>query len=294
MINFTERYNKIKSAANSELANIEAKMITDIDIREPLKSYIVKFLTSPSKRIRPVLAILYTKALGGILTDEQLELLSAVELVHNASLIHDDIIDESTLRRGEKTISSEFDNKLGVISGDYLLAIAMEKIGKLNSIDILNNFSRTLRKMCIGEINQNFDRYKIGTIEDYIEKSKNKTGYLFETAVVSCLLLTPAAKNLKQAEEFALNIGIAFQIRDDLLNLTRNDPSKPANNDIAEGIYNAPVIYSGDAEDYTSGIEKTHALLDNYLKEAENHLTQLPKNEYTTALREFLELLKNV
>ena len=294
MINFTENYNKIKSIASSELANIEAKMIADIDIREPLKSYIVKFLTSPSKRIRPVLAILYTKALGDSLTDEQLELLSAVELVHNASLIHDDIIDESTLRRGEKTISSEFDNKLGVISGDYLLAIAMEKIGKLNSIDILNNFSRTLRKMCIGEINQNFDRYKIGTIEDYIEKSKNKTGYLFETAVVSCLLLSPAAKNLKQAEEFALNIGIAFQIRDDLLNLSRNDPSKPANNDITEGIYNAPVIYSGDAEDYTSGIEKTKALLDNYLKEAANHLADLPNNEYTTELREFLELLKNV
>ncbi len=268
-------------------------MISTIDIREPLKSYVIKFLTSPSKRIRPVLAILYTKALEKPLTDAQLELLSAVELVHNASLIHDDIIDDSKLRRGQKTISSEFDNKLGVISGDYLLSVAMGKIGKLNSIEILNNFSNTLRKMCIGEINQNFDRFKIGTIEDYIEKSKNKTGYLFETAVQCCLLLDPP-ENLKSAGEFALNIGIAFQIRDDLLNLLQPDNSKPVNNDISEGIYNAPVIYSGSTQDYSSGIEKTKALLDNYLKDAKNHLAQLPKNQYTTALEEFLELLKDV
>lgn len=125
---FNEKYSKIKYLASDELKKIEENITSSIHTREPLKSHIVQFLTAPSKRIRPVLAILYTKALGQNLNTQQLELLTAIELVHNASLIHDDIIDESNLRRGQKTISAEFGNKLGVISGDYILSIAMEKL----------------------------------------------------------------------------------------------------------------------------------------------------------------------
>ena len=90
-----------------------------------------------------------------------------------------------------------------------------------------------------------------------------------------------------------LNIGIAFQIRDDVINLTNIDKSKPVNNDIAEGIYNAPIIYSGSVEDYKSGIEKTRALLNNYIKRAMQQVEKLPNNDYKTALKEFLELLNN-
>lgn len=109
--------------------------------------------------------------------------------------------------------------------------------------------------MCIGEINQNFNRFKIGTIEEYIEKSKNKTGYLFETAIVCNLILSQKISQNK-FKNFGLNIGIAFQIRDDLLNILSIDTTKPSNNDIEEGIYNAPIIYSGNPKDLTSGIEK--------------------------------------
>lgn len=292
-MSFNDDYIKIKKLVAPELEIIEQKMVNPINIQEPLKTHVINFLKSPSKRIRPTLAILLSKAIEEELSNEQLELLSAIEIVHNASLIHDDIIDDCEIRRGHKTISAEFNNKLGVISGDYLLSIAMEKIGELNSIEILKEFSHNIKKMCIGEINQNFNRYKIGTIEEYIEKSKNKTGYLFETAII-CNLLLSSKTSTDKFKNFGLNVGIAFQIRDDLLNILSTDTTKPSNNDIEEGIYNAPIIYSGDPKDLTSGIEKTRSLLNNYVQEAEQVLINLEDNQYTIALKKFLELLKDV
>lgn len=292
-MSFNDKYLKIKSLAEQEISVIEEKMLNSVKICEPLQSHILKFLSAPSKRIRPLLAILYSKADNQELTENQLEYLAVIELVHNASLIHDDIIDESKFRRGNKTVCAEFDNKLGVISGDYLLSVAMEKAAELGSIDLLKNLSVTLKQMCIGEINQNFSRFKIGTIEDYIEKSKCKTAYLFASAIKGCQKLSEKKYNLEKAEDFGINTGIAFQIRDDLRNLINSDTSKPVNNDIKEGIYNAPVIYAGDVENYSAGIEKTQILLNNYIKKAIQQTKYLPENKYKSALREFLELLNN-
>lgn len=293
-MNFKEQYKNIKALVEDELKIIEEKMTGDIQIREPLNSSLKKFLLSPSKRIRPVLSILYAKATNEKLTDEQLEVLSVIELIHNASLIHDDIIDNSELRRGEKTLGAEFDNKLGVISGDYILAYAMGKLAKINNTEIIANISKTISQMCLGEINQNFDRFKITTIEEYIGKTKNKTAYLFESALVCPMLLSKNSHNIKSLSDFGISAGIAFQIRDDILNMTDTDKSKPLNSDIQEGIYNAPVILGNKEDNYQSGIEKTKVLLNNYIKSAENQIKILPKNEYKTALEEFLELLNNV
>ena len=292
-MNFSEKYSKIKQLAQKELDIIEEKMVSVINTKEPLNSYLKDFLTNPSKRIRPLLGILYTKAKGKEVTDKQLELLTAIELVHNASLVHDDIIDESKLRRGHKTLSAEFDNKLAVISGDYLLSCTMEILTSLGNIEIIKKITTTIKQMCIGEINQNFDRFKIGTIEDYIEKTKDKTAYLFETVLVCCEILENK-EDLTKISKLGLDIGIAFQIRDDILNLTSNDKQKPVNNDIKDGIYNAPVIFSQSTTDYSVGIEKTKVLLNNYIKSAKEKIDDLPENTYKTALFEFLELLNNV
>lgn len=293
-MNFNERYNNIKQIVKPDLDIIEKKMTGAIHVREPLNSYLSDFLTFPSKRIRSLLALLYLKANNITVSDNILEILTVVELVHNASLIHDDIIDESSLRRGHKTLSAEFDNKLAVISGDYVLAIAMDKLTKFGNMKILEQFSKTIKQMCIGEINQNFDRFKIVSIENYIEKTKNKTAYLFETALITPLLFDENRYDVKISAEFGLNSGIAFQIRDDLLNVLKTDNSKPVNSDIAEGIYNAPVIYGGSVDKYLSGIEKTKDLLNNYIKSAASQIAKLPDNKYKEALEEFLELLSDV
>ena len=288
---FENKYKNIKKIVQKEIEFIENYMVQSVDTREPLKSHIVNFLSAPSKRLRPLLSVLFYKSNCDEISEEQLKALSAVELIHSASLIHDDIIDGSDLRRGLKTTANEFGNKLGVISGDYLLSAAMKIITELGSVELLKNFSNTLNKMCIGEINQNFDRFKIGTIEEYIEKSKNKTAYLFETALMTPFLINN--ENNITSSEFGLNVGIAFQIRDDLLNLIKTDNTKPVKNDIADGIYNAPVIYAGSVENYRDGVEKTRDLLNNYINQAYSVLENLPDNEYKKGLSNFLELLEN-
>ena len=293
-MSFNEKYNKIKQLAQKELDLIEEKMVSDINIREPLQTSVVEFLKAPSKHIRPLVSILYLKACNEELTEKHLDVLTLVELVHNASLIHDDIIDESTIRRGRKTISAEFNNKLGVISGDYILSIVLEKLTEINNIKITKNFAKTIKQMTLGEINQNFDRFKIGTIEDYIEKTKNKTAYLFETALVCPALLSQNTYDIEKISELGISIGTAFQIRDDILNFTQNDPLKPAKNDIQDGIYTAPVILGSESDNYNSGIEKTKVLLNNYIQSAKNIINNLPANSYKTVLEEFLEILKNV
>lgn len=291
---FIEEYNKIKSLAQSELAIIEGNLANEIDVHPPLNSSLIKFLTSSSKRVRPVLAILLAKSFNKNLSENQLEFLSVIELIHNASLIHDDIIDECDIRRGSKTIGAEFDNKLAVISGDYLLTIAMDKLTRIGNTELIKKVTAAIRQMCIGEINQNFERFKVGTIEEYIEKTKNKTAYLFECALTGTILLGKYNFDINQICQLGLNTGIAFQIRDDILNITSSQTDKPVKNDIKEGIYNAPVIFGDKSDNYKSGVEKTILLLNNYTSNAAKIINTLPQNEYSEALLKFIGLLENV
>ena len=294
-MSFEAQYIKYKQLFSGELSKIDKIILDAVSPREELKTPLLNFLNSPSKRIRPVLAMLYLKALEFEISEDIVKLLSAVEIIHNASLVHDDIIDDSEFRRGDKTLSQRFGNKLGVIAGDYLLSLAMGIISNLGDVEILREFSATLKQMCLGEINQNFDLFKIGTIENYIEKSQNKTAYLFKSAIVSPLILSKKSEEIiERASDFALNFGVAFQIRDDLINITKSDHSKPYGNDIAEGIYNAPVIYAGGVENLPVGIEKTRILLNNYVEKALLSLEKLPNNDYKTLLVNLTELNKDV
>ena len=294
-MSFQQEYQLIKQSVSAEIDLVEQKMVENISLSEPLNSSLKKFLLGKSKRLREVLPILYIKALGKSLNNEQLEVLSIVEIVHNASLIHDDIIDESPLRRGKKTLSFEFGSKLAVISGDYLLSVALEKLCKIANVEIIKQFSQTIKNMCVGEVKQNYARFQKGTLEDYIEKTKNKTAYLFETAFLTCATAdTISDYDLKSLSRLGLAIGIAFQIRDDLLNMIETDKSKPTNSDIEAGIYNAPVIFGSESDNYASGIEKTKGLLNNYIEQAKKELELLPENSYSSALYRCLELLNNV
>ena len=290
---FEDKYINIKQLCSEELKEIEKIMIDALDLRQEFLPYVAGFLKAPSKRIRPVLSLLFLKAAGFGIDSEILKVLAAVELVHNASLIHDDIIDQSDIRRGVKTISSNFGNKLGVICGDYLLSEAMNILLESDSVEIIKQFINTLKKMCIGEVNQHFESFKIGTIEEYIEKSKNKTAYLFQTALSTPLKCCSASDSLiAEASDFGLNFGIAFQMRDDILNLVSDENLKPSKSDLQEGVYTAAVIYANDTENYSDGVEKARCLLNNYTMRAEKNLSSLEDNVYTLALRELLELLK--
>lgn len=279
MKDYKEIYTLVKSDIDIIIENLTSKLC----LQEPLLTHLKKFLNSPAKRIRPLVAILYLKACGVRLQKEHYKLLTAVELVHNASLIHDDVIDEADVRRGNSTLNKIFNSKLAVVSGDYLLACAVDYISKIGDNRILNVFIQSLAQMCKGEISQYFCVNKIPSMEEYLLKTKQKTAQLFMTALECSAMLSPEIDRDK-AVSFAQNFGIAFQIKDDLNNILTT------NSDVENGIYTAPIILSGSVDN--PAIEKTYHLLNNYVDLARKDLDNLEDNLYKRTLLELTELYR--
>ena len=278
------KYNEVLNVVKEDIERVLDNLTLDINIQDPLKSKLLQLLNAPSKHIRPLVSFLYLKAIGSNIDENQILYQSAIELVHNASLIHDDVIDESKIRRNLQTLNNEFGNKLAVICGDYLLSQALNRVIKIGRTELIQMFSNTLEVMSQGEINQQFCKFKIPTLENYIEKSRKKTAKLFETSLCGSLLIANSNKN---GSEFANNFGIAFQIRDDLINF------KTTKSDMNDGIYTAPIILSKGVRVKDDAIEKTRDLLDNYIDNAKNEIAFMENNKYKHALVELLELLRD-
>ena len=274
-----QNYSDILNIAEKEISLLKQEMIAGIDVDEK----VLEFLNSPSKHIRPLLSFLYLKALGLDIEDAQIVYQSAIELVHNASLIHDDVIDESDTRRGKNSLNKDLGNKLAVISGNFLLSKALEKIISINSIELIDLFCRTLKNMTLGEINQYKLRYEIPDLEDYLKKTEYKTADLFVLSLKGSLKIAKSEENC----DFAKNFGMAFQIRDDLIN------AKTLKTDFDGGIYTAPVIFSGGVEISQNGLEKTRDLLNNYVEKAEKSIEFLKESIYKEALLNLVRGLQN-
>ena len=309
---FETGYNDIKNVVGDDFIYLE-KQINDLFVDEnPLNQQLLSFLTAPSKRIRPLLGFLFLRGVFGNLTESQQKVLLAVELIHNATLIHDDVIDEASKRRSQETLNSKFDNNLAVVAGDFLLSIALEQTLNTKSIEVLEHFTAALKAACVGEINQYFNKFNITSIEDYIRKSRDKTALLFQTGILAGLILSAEKDNeeLKNAAiEFSENFGIAFQIRDDLINITSSNDLKPSENDFESGIYTAPIIFATQVKpdflaknDFsklkelmveTKAIEKTKDLMDTYFNKSISALKILSDSEYKSAIIELIKLLKS-
>ncbi len=286
-MSFNEKYSLILTKIAKDIEIIESMLTSVIDLKEvTLQNELESFLTSPSKRIRSAVTILYLKANNLVLTQEHYKLLASVELMHNASLIHDDIIDESLKRRNQETLNSKFGNKLAVISGDYILSKALKYLSELNSPKTIAIFADTLSFMCEGETFQYFHKFEIPTLENYIKKTEQKTAKLFQSVLETALIISGISPSI-QASEFGKNFGIAFQIRDDIINV------KTTKTDINDGIYNAPLILTTNKNDLKSGVEKTYCLLNTYVNKAKNNLDIVQDNKYKQLLLELLGLLEN-
>lgn len=307
---FEEKYKKIKNVVTEDLMSLDHSINDIFKDKSPEKTSLDKdlsdFLAAPSKRLRPLLGFLFLRSIFNRITHEQKDVLLAVELIHSATLIHDDVIDKADRRRNRETINIKFDDNLAVIAGDFLLSIALEKVIDTGSLDVLKFFTSTLKSTCIGEINQYFNKFQIPTIDEYIEKSKKKTALLFQVGIIGSLLLEKESldKKLKTAAEtFSENFGIAFQIRDDLINILNT--GKLEINDLNSGIYTAPVIFAQQENENilaeenilaaiknTQGIEKTKILIDNYFDKSISALEGFEENIYKKTILELIDLLK--
>lgn len=291
----------------NELQNLKKYITLSLtDDNNRIAEDISDYLTAKSKRLRPSFVFLFAKAMGLEITEKIYHLACAVELVHNSTLVHDDILDNADTRRGKVSLNFKLGNNLSVLAGDVLLSVALRELIKCENLDAIDIFAKSIYLMCKGEINQNFTIGSLPTMEQYISKSEYKTAELFKAPLVSLCAVAGIDKR-EEIGTFARNFGIAFQIKDDLLNVLKTDKTKPALSDIHNGIYTAPVIYlNQDCPDTLNlseaeiadkllaekkYLDMTVELIKEYATKAISAIDFIPDNEYK---QEIIELTTNL
>lgn len=198
------------------------------------------------KRMRPMLILLMAKSKGEI-TDVTQHAAVGLELLHTASLVHDDVVDESAERRGQASVNKLYDNKVAVLVGDYILSTALLHISYTHSEVIVRYLAELGRTLSNGEILQLQNIHSKDFSEDaYYQVIKQKTAALFEAcAAIGVLSAGANEEDIENAKSFGRNLGIIFQIRDDIFDYyDQSAIGKPTGNDMAEGKLTLPAIYA--------------------------------------------------
>ena len=198
------------------------------------------------KRMRPILMLLIAKNYGQV-TDVTQNSAIGLELLHTASLVHDDVVDESEERRGQASVNATYNNKAAVLVGDFILSTALLYVSHTNNRQIISNLAELGRTLASGEILQLSNIRNEEISEDiYYDVIKQKTAVLFEScAAIGALSAGASAEEVKKASLFGRNLGIMFQIRDDIFDYyDSKEIGKPTGNDMAEGKLTLPVIYA--------------------------------------------------
>ena len=312
-------YQRIISPYADDLALVEeaikANFKSDVALIPNISSYL---MGSGGKRIRPLLLIISSRLCGyqgaGAL---HIDLSVVVEYVHAATLLHDDVVDGSSLRRGAESANVKFGNQASVLVGDFLFAKSLELMSSGGDMRIVEAMARATRNLAEGEVLQLVNTCNIDTTEeDYLNTVYRKTGALIEACLSLGAILGKATKNMENAlAKYGKNIGMAFQLMDDALDYTAEEKTwgKPVGADFIEGKVTLPLIraYSeatGDQKDFIRGcleseepepsslaevtsilerygaIEKTKDMAKDYVEEAKASLSALPLSDDLGAL----------
>jgi len=229
---------------------VEERMRSEeIEHHPDLQAVLEYLLSSGGKRIRPVVTLLA----GGMLNadDEQLlDLAAAVELLHTATLVHDDLIDGAMLRRGIPTLNTRWSAAATVLAGDYIFARAAGRAAATEEVELMSIFSETLGTIVGGEINQLFNSRGKVSRDDYYKRIYAKTASLFRASTYCAALISPVDEAvISQMETFGYEIGMAFQIVDDILDFTSKQTTvgKPVASDLRMGLVTLPAIYYAES-----------------------------------------------
>jgi octaprenyl-diphosphate synthase len=299
----------------SELERIEAAILSQADCFEPaLKGYISYVCKSSGKRIRPALSLLSGGATGGV-TDDHRKLGVILELVHIASLVHDDIMDGADLRRNLPTAAAKWGNSLSVLLGDVLFAHALEQSSEYEDNFMSRTIARASRDVCAGEILQTQRRYDLNlSVPDYLKIIEMKTAALFAAAMHLGAYLNHSTPEVQEAmKNYGLRLGTAYQIYDDCLDLVGDESTagKTLRTDLAKGKLTLPLLYlleqATDVQktklnrmllngepmdasilasiaDYEGAVERAINFAKNMLNDARNDLACLNGSLHQTAL----------
>ncbi len=237
-----------------DLGELERRLLEDLAPEAGALSDMLRFvLGSGGKRFRAGLCFAVARVLlpvGSNILSERFFLLAEIaELIHTASLVHDDFLDEAKTRRGLETLHLKWNPKYAVIGGDFLFAQASLRLGLLENCAVVKIFAQVLCSLCKGEIKQAEDKYKSRelNLEAYIGRCHLKTASLFEACTESAALLAELETDrVALFGHFGMNLGLAFQVIDDLLDFTSTEQTlgKDSQSDLPSGIFTAPVIFA--------------------------------------------------
>lgn len=311
---------KIFSLIKAEMALVEAEFERQASSNIQVINYLGDYLrASGGKRVRPALLLLSNYAIGGNASDESvIRLATVMEMLHTATLVHDDIIDNADTRRNRVSVNARFGNQSAVLMGDWLYMSAFETSLTERSLEILDILTRLTRKMTEGELIQltTLGRTDISETE-YFDILLRKTAYLFSACCEIGAILGNASKEKQAAlKDYGMNLGTAFQLADDLLDFTAEEEvlGKASGADLLEGKLTLPLIelvkkapsvkkdlekimHDGNYENVSRELlleklemngllEETRKKAYNYANLAIKNLELLAKTEYCLALEE--------
>ena len=254
---------------NFELNNVKKIISENIDEILP-NDGIKSFVLGKSKYIRTILPVLYIQALGLKPTINIYKCLAVGELIHNASLLHDDVIDSASERRGDSTINEKYSPKISVLCGDYLISKATNVLMSIDNSLLFDKFNTCIQKMVKAEVLQYFNRGKKPSVDVYLSICNGKTAELFATIMYSCSILL--SLNDDNFENLGRIFGLNFQINNDLDTRSIVEDKKNMQSSIID----------------VMGIENTYALLDNNKKKMREIVSNLPDNVYKHKLEDLI------
>ncbi|KAK9864069.1 hypothetical protein WJX84_010182 [Apatococcus fuscideae] len=205
------------------------------------------------KRLRPAIVLLVARAtcqLSGLsdITDRHRRLAEITEMIHTASLVHDDVLDDCSLRRGQPTVNNIYGTRTAVLAGDYLFAQSSWLLARLQNFEVIELISMVIADFATGEISQSDSLFDVDlSLEQYMDKNFYKTASLIASSCRSSAVFSAASSEVKDAMfEYGRHLGLAFQIVDDILDFTQSTEQlgKPQVRDLASGNLTAPAIYA--------------------------------------------------
>ncbi|MGP7816064.1 heptaprenyl diphosphate synthase component II [Niallia sp. 01092] len=301
------------SFLNSDLELIEKTLEETVNADSSLlRESSLHLLQAGGKRIRPIFVLLAGK-FGHYDLSVIKKAAVSLELIHMASLVHDDVIDDADLRRGQPTIKAKWDNKVAMYTGDYIFARSLEVMSELENTAAHKVLANTIVEVCIGEIQQIKDKYRFDqNIKDYFRRIKRKTALLISaSSLVGAIVSGVEEKYQKKLYQFGYYVGMSFQIIDDVLDFVATEKvlGKPAGGDLLQGNITLPVLFAMENkalrdkiitvnEDMekqqlqeiidliknSDAVERSLKISDLYLEKALKSIESLPNNKSKNAL----------
>lgn len=265
-MNDTATLNQLLASIQPDLDQVDAtfqeRATSGLDI---LNSASMHAQGSPGKRLRTALTLLSGK-LNTYRFDKLLPLSVAFEMVHLATLIHDDIVDNALTRRGNPTVNALWGNNIAILLGDYYFAKTAGLIADINDNRIDHLFSDTVATVCEGTIMEMLTSGRIDlTVKNYYEKTSHKTACLIAACCKGGAIVSEASdQDIENLHRYGMNLGIAFQIIDDILDYTENQETigKPAGNDLRQGMVTLPLIYALEEQPRNGHYQEVYNLLN--------------------------------